>query len=847
MRASGRPRSRVSGLPVADLDFRSEAEISTATPRRPAGEFSVLSALAANARAASPPATRRGKLMSNAESKQRHLDDMNHDVAEESEDEYGEDEFDDDFEDDFEDIDQDDAGDVKAVTTTNLHSGYGRQAPVRSVVKHRVVEGGNGAITSRFRSPSNQSINSNTAKQNHSGTNEWLVQRVYVPKKVISPEQRESMARQAQRVKNILGDIELTFESFDLVHRDPEPPMQTHLKALTRGKIREASTQYNDDWRSVKVQTETPKTSCIGTQQPDYKGSMLTEASAARLPDFVFRASQLVETLIMEKNRGIGFWSISDSSSQIQAGPPRSPLTEDSLSLALPESLSDRSVTCIHFSESEPNLLLAAYSPATVNEKLPLSKDSSTKGPRLRVLTALEWEKEMLPKKALLCLWHLNQPETPSKIMYCDGTVLSCGLSKRGYIAFGGMKEGSVALWDLREKPILHRTISIPGLGSCILRHPSFSTDNLIGQNHSYAIRKVITLPQITSSSSSTTDTNTFGNVRAKTFANEKTGFQIVSVDESGGTKIWTVIELLQGDVAGSETEFGLNLGSIVKLIKSDDVISNVTLYDHGAADLQCNPQDPGEFFIALNSGVVNRCRRYGSQPSPSSYFTLNETAFEQEFQHDEKSDTWGFEWELAFHSADRVPKKKKALIMSVEGPLRGKNSQQTQRISLSALPSCALRDSCTCMSISPFFPDYFITAYESGQVCLYNMSLSYPIKTWTPFGNGRVVNLRWSTFRPSVFFSLDAAGSLYAFDLACDDQSPQTLANLEDARSGGGGATMFDMSCNPKESSTRIIARPTLAYADKKSSTISIRGIHGYYTTAKGNELENSILSCLG
>jgi len=69
------------GLNIEDL--QAEAEITTATPRRPAGEFSALTAMQSNMHKAQLSSRRQGKVMSNAESMQRRMmDDTNQDVQE---------------------------------------------------------------------------------------------------------------------------------------------------------------------------------------------------------------------------------------------------------------------------------------------------------------------------------------------------------------------------------------------------------------------------------------------------------------------------------------------------------------------------------------------------------------------------------------------------------------------------------------------------------------------------------------------------------------------------------------------------------------------------------------------
>ena len=48
--------------------------------------------------------------------------------------------------------------------------------------------------------------------------------------------------------------------------------------------------------------------------------------------------------------------------------------------------------------------------------------------------------------------------------------------------------------------------------------------------------------------------------------------FQVLSLDASGKVCIWTVVELAEGDIAGSQIDLGLVPGGRVKLIASSSV-----------------------------------------------------------------------------------------------------------------------------------------------------------------------------------------------------------------------------------------------------------------------------------
>ena len=76
-----------------------------------------------------------------------------------------------------------------------------------------------------------------------------------------------------------------------------------------------------------------------------------------------------------------------------------------------------------------------------------------------------------------------------------DGVPTCCAFpSQRAHLALAGLKEGSIALWDLREEANKHRSVALeptsegaaPGSSDAFLtvRTPTFTTDCLVHENH---------------------------------------------------------------------------------------------------------------------------------------------------------------------------------------------------------------------------------------------------------------------------------------------------------------------------------------------------------------------------
>lgn len=106
--------------------------------------------------------------------------------------------------------------------------------------------------------------------------------------------------------------------------------------------------------------------------------------------------------------------------------------------------------------------------------------------------------------------------------------------------------------------------------------------------------------------------------------AASKTSFQVASLDDDGAVFIWTVIELKEAEMSGSDTDLGLNIGGRIKLIRSSENAksSSSSVIDCPwprardamcqAFDLRFKRDDTNEFLVALGGGSVIRTRRYG-------------------------------------------------------------------------------------------------------------------------------------------------------------------------------------------------------------------------------------------
>eukprot|EP00906_Rhabdomonas_costata_P027520 RCo039070 len=73
-----------------------------------------------------------------------------------------------------------------------------------------------------------------------------------------------------------------------------------------------------------------------------------------------------------------------------------------------------------------------------------------------------------------------------------------------------------------------------------------------------------------------------------------------------------------------------------------------------------------------------------------------------------------------------------------------------------------------------PTDPDYLLAGFSDGSLSLYKVQNRLPVHTFEGFTSHALIDVQWSRSDPGIFFALDSAGVLFAFDL---------LAGRPDAR----------------------------------------------------------------
>ncbi|KAM3929084.1 cytoplasmic dynein 2 intermediate chain 1 [Leptodactylus fuscus] len=316
-------------------------------------------------------------------------------------------------------------------------------------------------------------------------------------------------------------------------------------------------------------------------------------------------------------------------------------------------------------------------------------------------------------EKYIICVWNIWQPSTPQKILCSESEVKCCCFSPgKASLVFAGTVDGSVLVWDLREDSSMHQTMVIKDAG-WTFRSPTFSTDGIFTHvSHTHPVKAVEPVPS--------TETKDHG-ISSLSSPEEMSGlsFQVASLDESGHLILWVVVELRKVDLAGSQNDLGLIPGGKVKLIHSSSIhLSDrffhkdvLMLGSPQTLNIKFLPRDFNHFVIGTDIGLVTHGTRYGLIEPPMQYTSL--------------------------HSKLR--------------------------------PS-----QITAIDFSPFGAAAFLAGCSDGSIRLHTMSAEFPAMQWNDSTNGQSVTaLQWSFTRPTVFFVLDAASSVYIWDLSQNDLHP--------------------------------------------------------------------------
>ncbi|KAF6029361.1 hypothetical protein EB796_012331 [Bugula neritina] len=346
-----------------------------------------------------------------------------------------------------------------------------------------------------------------------------------------------------------------------------------------------------------------------------------------------------------------------------------------------------------------------------------------------------------LDKYGMIGVWNTNDPSQPQKIVASASMPTCCCFSPiKTTLVFGGMQDGSLVAWDLREPPTMHHSY-ICGGQDWLLRFPTYNTAGVLQyDNHNSPITALV--PVLTDSGKA-----------ASQEAGSGLSFQLATLERNGIVNLWVVAEILETNMAGSESDLGLSPNGKIKLLKSSTISLtainkidiNQSLY---TLDLKLNPTNHNHFYVATDSGVVLHGTRFGTQKIiPRCY-----------------------------KSVDTTP----CVITSVD--------------------------------LHPFGHPVLLAGCEDGSIRLHHLSAESPIIIWETSTNGSAIRkVLWSRSCAYIIFVLDSNSIVHMWDLLRNDAEPMASEQVSEANSSA-----VDM-CLSDESQSHSRPKMVVNYDDGK------------------------------
>ena len=425
----------------------------------------------------------------------------------------------------------------------------------------------------------------------------------------------EVVAKTHTRLRHLMPLLQLDFESMDLFDIPPLSEYDIYIKQFGFGMTRQMAIQSDEDTFECDTQTDTIITrvkwtqhsteggecSCGGTvgdtietQFDLISNSTGIQENSSNFLSFFYKTSQIM-CIVLEENTQNVVRNVSQPATM-----PLFTFTQpNSIELTKISILEGRHIVSTSVSLSQPNSILIAYAPLEQNNFM-----------------------DTISRKGMLAFWNINDPYQPKRLMECDSTPTCCCLSpQRVFLAFAGMDDGSISVWDFRDTfdPLI-TPLEQRGYKT---RPPSFSTAMSSTQgSHFSAITSIVAIFSSKSVNESRNGDTLIDNVNMTGLS-----FQIATADTQGVINIWVVAEITNPDICGSLTDLGIAPGSRIKLIRTTSIsiltparVSSKLKSKVAATLLNFHPTDLSHYYIGTEDGLVIHGSRYTARPTPKCY-----------------------------------------------------------------------------------------------------------------------------------------------------------------------------------------------------------------------------------
>ncbi|XP_063216274.1 cytoplasmic dynein 2 intermediate chain 1 isoform X3 [Bacillus rossius redtenbacheri] len=201
--------------------------------------------------------------------------------------------------------------------------------------------------------------------------------------------------------------------------------------------------------------------------------------------------------------------------------------------------------------------------------------------------------------RSMVCVWSVLEPLCPQKMLVASQRVCTaCFDATKASLVFGGLADGSVCVWDLREQPSHHKVVRVES-SEWTIRSPTYTTAEILkSEGH---LGPIVSLQPVIEADVQN-DSSGMG---------EFSPLQVCSLEECGRLLVWTVVR----SGRPGEQDLGLAPWGRVRLLHSASV--------HLGLETQCVAMDlqgGDHLYVATISGQVVHCLRSGGKPQPSTY-----------------------------------------------------------------------------------------------------------------------------------------------------------------------------------------------------------------------------------
>ncbi|XP_047135927.1 cytoplasmic dynein 2 intermediate chain 1 isoform X1 [Hydra vulgaris] len=450
-------------------------------------------------------------------------------------------------------------------------------------------------------------ITKDTSKMNFTAENQPQITKVTGKMNFTAANQKQISSKKSEKTKQraevLLKLIQLDVREFDLFEMASLTEYELYMKKFGQSDAKQIYTQTNDDDVTQEVQTDDIEfetrwcqhshdlKACgiEGVKQRD-SGSSMISTDSVRLNKFLIKASKVCLSLLEELEAGIELL-------QLRYTEMRTPYSEGYVTLSSSDFLIlGRNFCDISYSPTQTNLMLTAYGPSNVVKK-------GHKSP-----------------KGLLCVWNSNEPNKAFMLLTCESKPNSCCFStEKAHLAFAGMEDGVLAVWDLREPESYHNT-ELVGNTPQVFRNATFTT---AASSDANCFPIVKCMPLVSYASLKAASNGEGGDI----------SFQLASLDENGSVSIWIVVEVENNiyDLSNINEDLGLSPKGKVKLVKTTVIQSHKTSSSFEnlffVTCMEVDPSNPNHIYIGTEQGEVLHLSRFGKRPTPKQFVHKEDSA----------------------------------------------------------------------------------------------------------------------------------------------------------------------------------------------------------------------------